>query len=393
MWVTIGLTLALFLTLGATASPLVGGASAAPAEGEKPKEPTVDHCAVGDAYRDAHREEDAAGAYKKALEKDPELDCAVNGLEETGPNDLTRSAEEITGSIPTILTILALLALVYYGVLFCCRWKRLKEVLVRAGPIGDHVKRVLRPRLTFTDFADDAVDGSPGAPLTARVKERLSRMREEALSGALEYDLDFGTPREEFADQISDDKPLQTALDSAGEVSEQTKLVAALIKIVSLMLPIRRFAVSGTLEPPTNSAALTLMLAEEGHSEATTRLQSPAADEEIKAKDYMMLANPAAVWVQYGVACTLTGEEWGETKAQSQALLREGLDRYHRDELEEARDAFESAIVRDHTNWGAYVSLAVAEARLGSAYEGSIERILKGIEAMKEAGETEVADA
>jgi tetratricopeptide (TPR) repeat protein len=353
-----------------------------------PKEdPKVDQCAVGDAYRSVDRDDDAIAAYKKALEEDPKSDCAKQGLEAAGPNWFTRDIEAVTGSIPTVLVAIGLLLLLGYLVLALCRWRDFKQFLVRLGPVGRWVKRLLRPRLTFTDFADGAVEGSPGGPLTARVKERLGRMRDEALARAPEYDLDFGTPREDFADQVAENKTLKTALDSAGEVSEQTKMITALIGMFSVALPIRRFAVSGSLEPPAKSgAALTLMIGEEGRSEASTRLQGPADEkEDPKAKDYMTLADPAAVWIQYEIACSLNGDDWSPTKAESQAVLREGLDLCRRENLEAARKAFEKAISLDHTNWGAYVSLAVAEARIGGNYAKSVARILTGIERMRKA--------
>jgi tetratricopeptide (TPR) repeat protein len=352
----------------------------------EPKEPDVDYCAVGKAYEKAHRDSDAIDAYKKALEKNPASECASEGLEEAGPNRWTRGSEEITGSIPTFLVYAGIGLLLYYLALFLCHIAPLKRFLIRrAGIVGRHVKQVLRPRLTFTDFVDGAVEGA-GAPLTARVKERLGRMREEAARRPREYDLDFGTPADDFADQVAESKSLQTALESAGEVSEQTKLVTALLKVLSTFLPIRRFAVSGTLEPAAKSgAALNVTLEEEGRWQASTHLQGPASREDPTAADFMTLAEPAAVWVQFGVASALNGEEWSEAKAESQALLREGLDQYRRQEPQAARKSFEKAIRRDHTNWGAYVGLAVAEARLEGNFEASIKKILEGLEGMKEA--------
>lgn len=353
-------------------------------------QPTTDSspCALGDALSKTAETKAAKEAYVEVLKQNPASECAQEGLENAGPSAVTSSAEEITGSIPTVAVFIGLLLLLYYAILLCCRWDWLKRRLTKLGGLGRHVKHILRPRLTFTDFADGAVEGGPGAPLTARVKERLSRMRDEALSkDTPEYDLDFGTPREDFADQVSDSKTLQTALDSAGEVSDQTKLVAALIKIVSAALPIRRFSVSGSLDPPAKTGpSLTLMLSEEGRSESSTRLQGPASEEEPTAKSYMALTDPAAVWIQYEIVSSLGGKDWDPAKAESQAVLREGLDLYLQENLPAARKAFERAIVLDHTNWGAYVSLAVAEARAGGNYAKSVERILKGIESMRKTG-------
>jgi len=346
---------------------------------------SAEHCAIGDAFLDVNHNDDATAAYKKALEENPDSDCASSGLEDAGPSAPTDLADDITGALPTLLVFAALIVLFCYGVLMVCRWDWLKQRLVSMWIVGRHAKHALRPRLNFTGFADDAVEGHPGKPLMAQVKERLNRMRQEALSQSTsEYDLDFGNPRDEFADEVSDSKTLQTALESASEVNEQAKLVAALIKIVTVWLPIRRFAVSGSMDPPAKTgASLTLAIEEEGESETITRLTGPATPEDSKANDYMKLADSAATWIQYEIACVLEDGEWNATKAESQAVLREGLDLYHLEDNVGAKEAFEQAIVLDHTNWGAYVSLAVAEARIGGNYEKSIDRILKAIEKMK----------
>lgn len=364
-------------------------ASACAAKGlEKLNQPKKkpSQCEIGDAYRAVHRDDDAIAAYGKQLEENPESDCATTGLTEAGPSRASRLADEITGSIPTFLVFAGLVLIAWYLLLYLCRIKPLKELLFKLWKPGAYIKYTLRPRLKFAAIGDDAVEGKPGAPLMARIKERLGRMRQEALDkeATPEYDLDFGTPREEFADQVSESKSLEAALDSAAEVSDQTKMVAALLKVLSAWLPIRRFAVAGSLEPPAKGgAALSLTLEEEGKSEAATRLQGPSGPAKPEAPDYMVLADPAAVWIQYGIACALEGEKPDAAKAESQALLREGLDRYHREELAEAREAFEKAIVLDVKNWGAYVSLAIAEARSGRDYSKSITRILKGIERMQ----------
>jgi tetratricopeptide (TPR) repeat protein len=349
-------------------------------------------CAPGEALSEAGEVNEAKKAFVEVLKEDPTSKCASASLKELNappPKDEaswpTQAANAVIDSIPTVLVFAGLIALAWYLLLFACRWDWLKQKLVSVWVLGDQVKYMLRPRLSFASFTDGAVDGSPGVPLTARVKERLGRMRDEALSkSGPEYDLDFGTPREEFADQVAESKTLQTALDSASEVSDQTKLVAALIKLLSVFLPIRRFAVSGALEPPaTAGPALTLVLEEEGKSESSTHLQGPSLGADPVAKDYMTLAGPAAVWLQYEIACSLTGEDGGPTRAESQALLREGLDRYQRDDIDGARSAFEQAIVLDHTNWGAYVSLAVAEARIGGNYAKSVDGTLRAIEDMR----------
>lgn len=339
-------------------------------------------CELGQAYLDVHRHADAAEAFKSGLEKDPQAECAKNGLEKAGPSWFTRTADTVANSIPTVLIFIGLGLLVVFAFLLLGYWPWMKRQIRRPPVLGPLVSRVLGPRLTFESVEDKAVDGSPGGPFAARIKERLSSMRDEALSRqAPEYSLDIGTPREEFADLVSKDGGLKNSLDNASDISDQAKVVAALLSLVYSLLPIRRFEISGSLEPPASTGvAATVLLERDSKLAAATTLRAPQkASGTPTAPDYMQLADSAAVWIQHEVARSLDNREPDPGAAESQALVREGLDFYGQEELEKARTCYEKALELNRRNWAAYVCLAVAEARSGQNFGRSIRKSEEGL--------------
>lgn len=347
----------------------------------KASRPAREDCETGEKLLDVHRKADAIESFKSALKLDPGDDCATDGLEEAGPSDVTRIVGEVTGSIPTVAAIFGFAVFGLFILLLSGYSRRIARHLRRWWGI----RAILKPRLSFGVVEEEATPGKPGTSLTARVKQRLTRMRDEALRDH-EYDLDFGRPREEFADIVSVEPALKTSLEKASDISDQTKPVAALLNIAYTVLPIPRLEIGTTLEPSSsNVPAATVMLQQNSKLEGATTLRGPAPAKkgnDLKASEYLQLADPAAVWVQFEVARVLKGDPPNAAEAESQALVVEGLDLYHMDEMEGARDRFENALRVDHRNWGAYVCLASAEARLGGDFERSIKTILEGLEGM-----------
>jgi tetratricopeptide (TPR) repeat protein len=341
-------------------------------------------CETGEQFLDVHRNADAIDSFKAALKKDPKDDCATKGLAEAGPSVPTRVLDEIAGSIPTVLIGIGLVVLLLFLLLLFAYWPWLGRGMRRVPLLS----LILRPRLTFETLEDAAVDGKPGAPIAARIKERLGRMRDEALADELgEYDLDLGSPREEFADLVSKNGGLKKSLEKASDISDQTKLVAAVLDVVYALLPIPRYEISATLEPPASTgAAATLLLERNTKHEAATTLRSPEPAKGTAAPgaaDYVKLADPAAVWIQFEIARSLKGDKANAAAAESHALVREGLDFYHRDDFEQARASYEKALRINRRNWAAYVCLAVAEARLGKDFARSLKHTEEGLEEMK----------
>ena len=290
-------------------------------------------CARGDAYWRADREEDAVKAFEAALEKNPQSPCAKKGLDEISDStSFERHKEDIVNWAITALEVLGLLILVLFAYLLL-GYVPILRVAVRHTP---YVGKWIGPRLSIEGFDDEAVEGKPGAPIAARIKERMHRMREEAVTedGAI-YGIDASLPREDFADFVSENGNLKNALEKASDISDQTKTVAALLYLAYVLLPIKRISVTATMEPPASKgAAATMIIEQSGRLEAATTVQGPPlATGEPGASDYSLLADPAAVWVQYEVARVLAKQKnENPAKAKAYALVREGLDYQQVDE-------------------------------------------------------------
>ncbi len=351
-----------------------------------PADPAAGNCKIGDAFLDVHREDDAIAAYKKGLEADPGADCASEGLDEAGPGWFKRKADWVLDAIPTFLVWVGLFLLTGLLILLIGYWPAAKRKMQSARLVGPLVSSLLSPRLTFETIADDCVSGKPGPPIVARIKALLAKMREEAVAKVpLEYDLDFGTPGEEFADLVSADKGLKSSLDNASDISEQTKLVAALLGLVYSLLPIQRFEISGCLEPPEGSvASASLLLEEDTQLRAGTTVKRTIKSGTPGAAEYMTLVEPAAVWIQFEVARAIEGKGPDARAAESWALLDEGLRLYRLGEPTDAREAYERALLADSRNWAVYVSLAVAEARSEQNFEAAMKRTLEALKKMEE---------
>jgi tetratricopeptide (TPR) repeat protein len=392
---------------GAGGNSASGGGGAASTSGAT-KPPTED-CKLAEALQEAGDSTDVVAAFKAELEANPESPCASEGLKKAleagGPNPITSTVEDITGSIPTILVIVDLLIIACFVFLMLGYIQPLNRQMQRV-PI---ISFILRPRLSFESIVDVAVGGAPGEAILARIKELLGRMRDEDLEAKTsEYDLDLGSPQEEFADLVSKSGGgLKSSLENASDISDQTKIVAALLQVVYGLLPISRYEISGSLQPPTMSgAAVTLLLERNARPVTAVTLHSPppvakvgakgkgadmveaAKDSEPKASDYAQLADPAAVWIQFEVARSLSGKAPKRGATESHALVREGIDFYSAlDNLAAARACFEKAIRLDRENWSAYACLTVAEARSGEDFDAAIKRATEGLDAMRNAAE------
>lgn len=352
---------------------------------EKPKSASED-CERGRVYLNANRDEDAVKSFSAALEKEPQAECAKDGLEEAGPSWATRTADRVTDAIPTALVFIGLVLLASFLFLLVGYWRPANRFIRRLPLVGPVlIGRALGPRLTFEPIDDEAVSGKPGGAIAARIKERLARMRERAIhDGALEHDLDLGTPNDEFADIVSGTGGLQNSLENASDISDQAKVVAALLGFLYGLLPIPRFAISGSLEPPgADGPAATMLLERNSKLEGAAKLNGSGANGEMTTSDYMQLADGAAVWVQYEIARSLAYDPPTVNAAESHALVEEGLDRYRQGKLMNASARYVKALELNRRNWAAYVCLAVAEARLGGDFDRSTQQIEEGLDLMK----------
>jgi hypothetical protein len=254
-------------------------------------------------------------------------------------------------------------------------------VLVQVPLLG----RLLSPRLSLT-IDDAAAGGKIGIPMEARIRECLQSFRDQALSAGEddEYELDSGRSGEAFSIVVAEESSLRNAIAKAREVNERSKAVAAVFDVIYALLPIQRLTLSGVLDPPAVTAAsATLTLDDDARLAAATTLSSvlPAKP---SAADYLSLSAPAAVWIQYEVVRILKPDEVEANAGESNAALRQGLERRLAGDEVGARLAYGRAVGLDSRNWAAHVNLAVSRAR-STDYELAIQILEDALIDMREA--------
>jgi tetratricopeptide (TPR) repeat protein len=347
-------------------------------------------CTAGDRLFDAGEYDEARKAYVEALSTAPSdavAGCAQEGIERVNDRQSaawpTRAVEWIEEALVVIgLAVLAFFLLIQLG---------------RIGPVGRlllHVPllgRWVSPRVSIEAFADDAAgDGKPGKPLGAKLKRALLEAWEDlSTEDPPAYDLGRVSARQKVAELASDDPAVKSGLEKAGSLSEQTKLVAALLSLLYVLLPIRRFTLSGTLSPPAAVAEATLLLEREAKLEATVTLTAPVAADaggtaKAGASDYVRLAVPAAVWTEYEVARMLAGYPADHEEALSYVTLREGLTLFGERKAGEAGESFRKAILLNRRNWAAYMGLATAYHSSADTYLRSLATLEYALGEMRE---------
>lgn len=357
--------------MAAVVAGVLATASAGAAVGEAPG--VADLCTRAATLRAAGEESDAVSVYKSALEKSPASPCATKGLKDGPPATFASVLDDIVELLPQLLLAAALVLLALFCVLLLGHVGLLHRKLVRIPGLG----RMLSPRLTLAALGD-ATGQSVGATVDARMKMHLAESRRLALlREAPAYEMDRSTPAEDFADLIAGDSGLKSALEKASESSDQLKIVAALLTLMYTLLPTQRLTVTGILEPVTGPCATATLNLDEGGrpvAAATLRGSTPEPARALAAGDFVDLAAPAAIWVQYEVARAIRGDiDRGPDAAISYALVREGLEKQRAGDAAGARHKFSQARELDGRNWAAGLNLAMTEARLARNYDRAIE--------------------
>jgi tetratricopeptide (TPR) repeat protein len=317
-------------------------------------------CEVGDTYRDAHRDADALAAYKQALEKDPHVTCASDGVKATGDvaaSWRTAIVDVVRHPLVALGIVVALLLLILN-----LAWRPLSRVWL--------IGRFFSPRMKLAALDETAATGHPGSPLAARIVERLQAFHREAQHA--EHSLDLSVDDEAYFRIITGNSRLADALSKAADVSEQTKLAAALVGVASALAPRPLLTVQGVLDPPDGAASATFTLTAGYTLNAAAHLSVPSVRRKVEAIDYLRIADSAAAWVQFESGCWLDGSQTRNGAAESYAAVRDGLERHLEGRERDARTAFLRAIQLDSRNWAARVNLALTEARLRGAYERAI---------------------
>lgn len=342
-------------------------------------------CVKGKVERDLGRESDATAAFAAALEKNPDARCARAGIAASRrPFWLKRWLDAFARWAPEALAALGIVL----GASFLLLLLAYIPSVYRASVGWRVVGRILGPRLEVGKIAEPSSDITVGSALASRMKEFLRRFHDESLGSSVDYDLDTGTAGEEFAEIVSGSGRLQNALEKVRDASDHTKLVAFIVDLLYAALPIPRFVASGVCDPSeVNAASATLMLENNGRLAAAVTLSTPADGSAPTAADYLDLAMPGAVWVQYEVARLLGSGEVAPGVAESAALVREGLTLQQEGRATEARRAYEEAIEKNPRNWPAWVNLASVAARLEHDFPAAVEVVEEGLhELVEQAG-------
>ena len=333
----------------------------------------ADLCARAATLRDAGFESDAVGLYKTALERSPASPCAKQGLHDGPPLTLGSVLDDIAELVPRLLLAVAVLLLALFCVLLLGHIRPLHRRLVRVPGLG----RMLSPRLTLASLGDGS-GHDIGATLDARIRMQLAESRRLALlHEGPAYEMDRSTPAEDFAELVAGDSGLKSALEKASESSDQLKIVASVLTLLYTLLPTQRLTVSGIVEPVTGPCATATLYLDDGGrpvAAATLRGSIPDIARDLTAADFVELAAPAAIWVQYEVARAIRRDmDRGPDAAVSYALVREGMEKQRAGDVAGARSRFSQARELDDRNWAASLNLAMTEARLANDYERAIE--------------------
>ncbi len=345
----------------------------------------VQLCEQGKVEIRVGRSADAIAAFNQALAKNPDATCASKGLASLQSSWFTNAVTDSITWLEDGLTVIGIVIAFGFAFLLLGYIPGVQSRFLAIPLIGSLIGSFVAPRVTFAPF-DDSFGTKCGAALTARIKERLLSYRDDALApDSGDYDVDLGTGGEEFVDLVSGDSPLKSAVDNAADVSDQTKLVAAILGVLYWLLPIKRLTVSGVVNPATQppsplqpQTSVTLFLQNGNRQEAAVTLSAPiaktsappaagvnsAAAPAASTDDYLNLASPSAVWVQYEVAHALSNStELEENGPQSYALVREGLDQQLARNYDGAEASYLAAIALNTKNWSAYVNRAILEVR------------------------------
>jgi len=354
-------------------------------------------CASGKAKESAGDDEAAKKDYLKALDADPEAKCKddLAGLSST---DRRSAAGDAADAALDWIGVAAkwLAAVVAVGLLLVAMLLLALSTVLR--PFARRLERwplvgpLLRPRLELALVDDGALgDGGKGtgAALTARIRERLHRHHEQArLKPGVEQDLDVGALGDRFADLAGADAALDRAVAEASGIHDHAKFAAAAVKLLTAVLPRRRFVVSGVIDPPRGDAMSTTVSVEDGGKvPAMAQVRGQASAVPPTSHDYLALADPIAIWIQYEVA-RLLGEPGAldPDAPESFALAREALDQQSARRYGEALALYEQAVILYPRNWAAWLGQAGMYARLGR-FERSIDTLARAKAAI-EADET-----
>jgi hypothetical protein len=311
-------------------------------------------CKSADALADQNLTEEARAAYVAVLTAVPQSECASAGLEKLDDSwfldgkvwdnfadasaDLLKALGLLAVLIGFVLAVLILLSSVL------ARWRRTRE--------WPPARWFVRPGLAVETFGDTGFDPSLGPAMTGLMRTRLETGDRTPLLHTAPGQLSVA----------------ETWSSKLAAVGDEGAKASALVNLLLITLPRRRFSVSGELQPNEGKGA--------GVSLAISGGQSFAAGTDIWAGDIQLpadatpesirrIATPAAAWVAHQ---TMTAADIPPAEARdpmSWALYKAALDWEMEGDIGKARDLASEAYGRDRKNYAALMYLALIEAGAG----------------------------
>ncbi len=392
----LGLTLALFLALPATAATPAASPPSANTEVKVP-------CAQADALKNLGRTAAAQKAYEKELEENPSAPCAKSGLAALGGGAECATAEALQGggddaeakkayiealkampasdcgaegveetTDPTIWedfeTVSSdAVAAIGFGVLvvaaLATAFLFFAHTLGRVPPFESRWPMAcIRRRTVSLEPLDDTglKDQKLGIGVTALIREQV----EPSVAGnALKVVSGTATTEETWIDRVS-------------EIGDQGKIAAAVIGLLVSLLPRQHVKVTGQIQPaaePTGPGiGLELHRKRESKGSAVfwaSQFLLPSGED---IGTVRRLTAPAAAWVSHKVTEETGGKPIGSADPTSWALFRAAVERQEEGDSEPARLLYLEALAYDPENYGALVNLGLLEAAAGE-YGTAIE--------------------
>jgi tetratricopeptide (TPR) repeat protein len=317
--------------------------------GLKSLEGEVRGCAVGRALERAGQDEEAITSYQEALKANPSAACAQVGLERLNEEepDFFADAESVKDDIQTAIE---LVVLALAGVFLACVLIGLLSwlpILRRLPPLS----RLRKTRLSIEKFDDEAISSPAkiGPGLTALVRGHLALNPQFARGMSI---VDGQAAQED------------SVLSKFGEINDQAKVTAALLKTVAWFYPRRTFTANGVIQPKGDAGFGITASLRKGTSfaDSTTFWASDIGVGSLsEIEQIRQLAVPAAAWIGHRLTLASGETAQGARDSISWALFKAGVELQKQGDEMGARELYRQALGLDARNWGAQANLGILE--------------------------------
>jgi tetratricopeptide (TPR) repeat protein len=312
-------------------------------------------CKSAEALADQGRAEEAKTAYVTVLTAVPQSECASAGLESLRHTWFLdgEAWDDFADASADVLKAFGLLAVLGGFVLavlvllssVLARWRRTRE--------WPPARWFVRPALAVETFGDSGFEPSFGAAMTGLVRTRLETGGKSPLLHTAPGQLSAA----------------ETWTSKLAEMGEEGAMTAALVNLLLITLPRRRFSAGGELQPDDGKGV--------GISLTVGGGQSFAAGADLWANDIQLpldisaaesvrrMATPAAAWLTHR---TMTAADIPPAEARdpmSWALYKAALEWDMEGDSGKAWELASEAYGRDRTNYAALVYLALIDAGAG----------------------------